>query len=126
MPLDSPIRVLLVDDNETVRRGLSILLEAYDDLALAGEAADGETAVSLCAQVHADIIIMDVMMPGMDGIQATRLIRARYPHLKVILLSTFLDTELLLEARQSGALAYLSKSSPPGKLIETIRKAYEG
>jgi DNA-binding NarL/FixJ family response regulator len=125
VPLDSPIRVLLVDDNETVRSGLSILLEAYDDLALAGEADDGESAIALCAQVHADVIIMDVMMPGMSGIQAARLISDQHPHLKIILLSTFLDTELLLEARQSGALAYLPKSLPPGKLIETIRAAFD-
>ena len=79
MTTSSPIRVLLVDDHTMVRRGLATFLKAFDDLLLAGEAATGEAAVQLCGRLVPDVVLMDLVMPGMDGVETTRLIRQQYP-----------------------------------------------
>src|SRR5437660_11779020 len=85
----SRIRVLVVDDNEVVRRGLAMFLRAFDDLELVGEAANGDEAVHQCESVHPDVVLMDLKMPGVDGVEATRIIRKRFPHIHLIVLTSF-------------------------------------
>ena len=107
MSVDEPIRVMIVDDHLMVRDGLKVFLSVYDDLLVVAEAADGQAAVDLCDQARPDVILMDILMPGMDGPAATQLIRARFPHIQVIALTSFAEGDLVQRALQSGAIAYL-------------------
>lgn len=120
------IRVLLVDDHAVVRSGLGAFLLAYDDLELVGEAAGGERAVSLCQQVQPDVVLMDLMMPGMDGVTATRLIRAKQPAVQVIALTSFKEKELVEGALRAGAVGYLLKDISADELANAIRAAAAG
>jgi NarL family two-component system response regulator LiaR len=104
-----PIRILLVDDHDMVRRGLAVFLQAFPDLELVGEAANGLEAIDLCSQLKPDVILMDVMMPDMDGIEATRRIRAQYPSIHILMLSSSKDEHLILSAIQAGAIGYVLK-----------------
>ena len=104
-----PIRVMLVDDHAVVRSGLSAFLLAYDDLELVGEASSGERAIQLCQQAQPDVVLMDLMMPGMDGATATGLIREKCPQIQVIALTSFKEKELVEGALQAGAIGYLLK-----------------
>jgi NarL family two-component system response regulator LiaR len=104
MPSSPPIRVALVDDHAMVRRGLATFLMVFDDLELAGEAASGEDAIQLCAQVRPDVVLMDMVMPDMDGVTATRAIRQQYPEVQVIALTSFKDKGLVEDALQAGAI----------------------
>ncbi len=121
-----PIRVLLVDDHAVVRSGLGAFLMAFDDLELVGEASDGREAVRLCEQLQPDVVLMDLVMPGMDGAAATQAIRERCPELQVIALTSFKETELVEGAMQAGAIGYLLKNVSADKLAEAIREAHEG
>jgi len=120
------IRVMLVDDHTVVRSGLATFLRAYDDLELVGEAKNGLEAVSLCRQQKPDVILMDLMMPKMDGVSATRLIRKKYPGIQVVALTTFDDKELVQDALRAGAISYMLKNSPMETITETIRDASVG
>ena len=104
MTESKPIRVLLVDDHAVVRSGLGAFLVAFDDLELIGEAGSGEEAVRLCAQRQPDVVLMDLVMPGMDGAAATRAIKERCPHVHVIALTSFKEKELVEGALQAGAI----------------------
>lgn len=126
MSESKPIRVLLVDDHAVVRSGLAGFLLAFDDLKLVGEAASGEEAVSLCRQVQPDVVLMDLMMPGMDGAEATRAIRERCPDIKVIVLTSFQEEELVQRALQAGAISYLLKNVSVDELADAIRAAVAG
>lgn len=126
MTESSPIRVLLVDDHAMVRRGLATFLMVYDDLELIGEAADGETAVSLCEQIQPDVILMDIVMPDMDGITATRIIRQKFPAIQVIALTSFKEEKLVQDALKAGAISYLLKDISGEKLAQAIRGAHIG
>src|SRR6478672_9385984 len=97
------IRVLLVDDHAVVRSGLAAFLLAFSDLELVGEAADGEEAVRLCDCLHPDVVLMDMMMPRMDGATATHLIRERWPQIQVIILTSFKEDTLIQNALKAGA-----------------------
>lgn len=121
-----PIRVLLVDDHLMVRRGLATFLEIYDDLSLVGEAPDGETALTMCAQVQPDVVLMDMIMPHMGGVAATRLLRERCPKVQVIALTSFKEQNLVQEALQAGAISYLLKDISAEKLATAIREAHGG
>jgi two-component system, NarL family, response regulator LiaR len=121
-----PIRVMLVDDHAMVRRGLATFLKVFDDLVLAGEAESGEAAVKLCAKIFPDIILMDLMMPGMDGSSATRLIRQQFPNVQVIALTSFKDEGLVQNALQAGAIGYLLKDVTADELAQAIRDAHAG
>ena len=121
-----PIRVLLVDDHAVVRSGLSAFLTVYDDLELAGEARDGAEAVRLCKQVHPDVVLMDLVMPEMDGATATRQIRQACPHTQVIVLTSFREDELVQGALQAGAIGYLLKNVAADELARAIRAAAAG
>ena len=118
-----PIQVLLVDDHEIVRRGLAVFLEGFDDMEMAGQAGDGEEAVRLCGEVHPDVVLMDLMMPKVDGPTAIRRIRAEYPAVKVVALTTFRDKDLVRETLQAGAVGYLYKDASVEELAGTIRRA---
>ena len=118
------IRVLIVDDQAIVRNGLRYFLLAFEDLELVGEAADGRYAVRLCAEIQPDVVLMDLMMPEMDGISATRAIRQRWPEMQVIALTSFSDEELAQEALEAGATSYVLKSISADKLADAIRAAY--
>jgi NarL family two-component system response regulator LiaR len=119
-----PIRVMIVDDHDMVRSGLAVFLEAFDDLELVAEAADGTEALDLCGEAHPSVVLMDLLMPIMDGIAATRAIRQAYPQVQVIALTSFKDQDLVHRALQAGASNYLLKNAPIDDLANAIRTAY--
>jgi len=120
------IRVMLVDDHAVVRSGLSAFLLAHDDLDLVAEASDGAEAVRLCERARPDVILMDLMMPRMDGAAATRTIRERYPTIQVLILTSFKEDNLVQEALKAGAIGYLLKNVTATELAQAIRAAYQG
>jgi two-component system, NarL family, response regulator LiaR len=120
------IRVLIVDDHAVVREGLRSFLELQDEIAIAGEAAGGEDAVAKAAELAPDVVLMDLVMPGLDGVGAMRAIHAGQPHTKVIVLTSFLDDDRLLPAIRAGAAGYLLKNVAPSELLQAIRAAYDG
>jgi NarL family two-component system response regulator LiaR len=121
-----PIRVMLVDDHAVVRSGLSAFLLAYDDLALVGEANSGERAINLCQQLNPDVVLMDMVMPNMDGATATGLIREKCPDIQVIALTSFKEKDLVEGALQAGAIGYLLKDVSADDLANAIRSAAVG
>lgn len=120
------IRVMLVDDHNVVRSGLATFLKAYDDLELVGEAKNGIEAVNLCHQNPPDVILMDLMMPEMDGIAATRAILTGYPDIKIIAMTSFEDEELVQGVLSAGAISYLLKNITSDELARAIREAVSG
>ena len=122
----NPIRVMLVDDHTMVRRGLATFLMVYDDLQLAGEAESGEAAIQMCGEVLPDVILMDMVLPAMDGAAATRVIRQRYPNVQVIALTSFKDKDLIKNALEAGAIGYLLKDVSAAELARAIRAAHAG
>lgn len=121
-----PIRVMIVDDHSMVRTGLSTFILVNPDLELVGEARDGEKALLICERVKPDVILMDLVMPRMDGIQATRTLLERWPQIKIIALTSFQDRQLVQEALQAGAIGYLLKDVTMEQLADAIRAAYIG
>jgi len=122
----SPIRVMLVDDHDMVRKGLAVFLKVQTDLELVGEARDGEEAVRVCEQSQPDVILMDLVMPGMDGAAATRVIKERWPAVQIIALTSFQEKNRVQGVLQAGAIGYLLKNVSAGDLAEAIRAAYAG
>ena len=120
------IRVLLVDDHAVVRSGLSAFLLAYDDLELAGEASSGEGAIRRCQQLQPDVVLMDLVMPGMDGAAATRAIRQQFPQIQVIALTSFPEQDMVQASLQAGAIGYLLKNVSADELAKAIRAARAG
>lgn len=123
---DRPIRVMLVDDHAVVRSGLMAFLLAFEDLHLVGEASDGEEAVRVCARVQPDVVLMDLVMPRMDGATATRLIRESYPQVQVIALTSFKEEEMIQEVLRAGAIGYLLKNVTADELADAVRAAFHG
>jgi len=121
-----PIRVMIVDDHLMVRDGLKLFLSVHEDLSVVAEAADGEQALAICAQAQPDVILMDLVMPGMDGPTATARIRADYPQIQVIALTSFSEQELVTRAISAGAIGYLFKDVHADKLAQAIRDAHRG
>jgi NarL family two-component system response regulator LiaR len=121
-----PIRVMLVDDHTMVRRGLAAFLKVFDDLQLAGEAESGAAAIQLCAEVMPDVVLMDMVMPDMDGAAATRLIRQQFPQVQVIALTSFKEGDLVKNALEAGAIGYLLKDVSAEELVQAIRAAHAG
>ena len=114
MSLSQPIRVMLVDDHTMVRRGLATFLKVFDDLQLAGEAESGEAAIQLCGEVLPDVILMDMVMPDMDGATATRLIRQQFPKVQVIALTSFKE-EKMVQQRAGSRGNWLSAQRCVGR-----------
>ena len=123
---EKPIRVMIVDDHAVVRSGLAAFLTVFDDLQLVGEAGSGVEALQLCEQAAVDVVLMDLMMPEMDGAEATRLIRQKCPHVQVITLTSFREETLVQGALQAGAISYLLKNVTADDLAEAIRAAHAG
>lgn len=121
-----PIRVMIVDDHAVVRGGLSKFLMVYKDLELVAEAENGEIAVQRCALHQPDVVLMDMVMPVMDGVTATRQIRQRYPNVQIIALTSFPEESLVQGALQAGAIGYLLKNVTAVELAGAIRSAYAG
>jgi two-component system, NarL family, response regulator LiaR len=120
------IRVLVVDDHTMLRKGLATFLKVFDDLELAGEAANGQAAIQLCAEIKPDVVLMDMVMPDMDGAAATRLIRKLSPSIQVLALTSFKEEILVQSALQAGAIGYLLKDVSADELAQAIRAAYAG
>ena len=126
MNISQTIQVMLVDDHNVVRSGLATFLKAYEDLELVGEAKNGLEAVNLCHQKKPDVILMDLMMPEMDGIAATRAILADYPDIKIIAMTSFEEEELVHGVLAAGAISYLLKNVSADELSKAIRAAVSG
>lgn len=120
------IRVMVVDDHEILRRGVWYSLQAFDDLELVGEARSGEDALRLCGEVQPDVVLMDMLMPGLHGVDTTRGIRSRYPGVRVLVLSSYHDSDLVQRAIQAGAAGYLVKGLTAKELAEAIRATHAG
>jgi len=123
---ETKIRVMIVDDHAVVRSGLGAFLSVIPDLELVGEAENGELAVVRCGHLQPDVILMDLMMPGVDGITATRLIREKHPQTQVIALTSFQEDELVKNAMKAGAIGYLMKNISAHELSAAIRAAHLG
>ena len=120
------IRVLLVDDQSLLRMGFRMILEAEPDIEVAGEAADGATGVSMASALHPDVVLMDVRMPGMDGIAATAAITAADPASKVLILTTFDLDQYVFAGLKAGASGFLLKDAPPAELLSAVRTVAAG
>ncbi|MDZ7843567.1 MAG: response regulator transcription factor [Anaerolineales bacterium] len=121
-----PIRVILVDDHEMVRKGLALFLKAFDDLELVGEVGSGSEAIQLCSEILPDVVLMDLAMPGMDGVDTTQAIRKEFPQIQVIALTSFTQGDLVKNALKAGAIAYLIKDVSADELAQAIRAAHTG
>jgi len=117
---------MIVDDHAVVRSGLGAFLLAFDELELVGEAADGEEALRLCTQARPDVVLMDLVMPGMDGVTATRAIREQHPDTQVIALTSFGERERVQAALKAGAISYLLKNVSAEELLSAIKRASVG
>ena len=120
------IQVMVVDDHPIVRSGLSTMLVAFEDFELVGEAANGKMALAKCKEIIPDVILVDMVMPEMDGLETTRTVLQLYPSVKVIMLTSFSEENMVQNALEAGATSYLLKDSPIDKLAEAIRLAYAG
>ena len=121
-----PIRVLVVDDHAVVREGLRRFLELQDGIEVAGEAADGREAVAAAERLEPDVVLMDLVMPEMDGVAAMRALRERVPGARAIVLTSFLDEDKLMPALRAGAAGYLLKDARPHELARAVRAAHAG
>jgi NarL family two-component system response regulator LiaR len=126
MTKEQQIRIMIVDEHPMVRRGLASFLATTPDLELVAEARDGEEAILQCDREHPDVVLMDLMMPRMNGIEATEVIKERFPEVQVIALTSFAEKELIQDALQAGAVSYLLKDVSSEELARAIRAAYEG
>jgi|FLYN01.1.fsa_nt_gi NarL family two-component system response regulator LiaR len=118
------MRILVVDDDERVRNALTVFVESHDDFVLAGEAANGAQAVELCQRLQPDVVLMDLVMPIMDGATATGWIHESFPHIRIIILTNSLEMEPIEAALQAGASTFLPKSVSVKRLAETLRSAH--
>ena len=123
---DGPIRMLIADDHDVVRRGFSLVLGNQPDLELVGEAADGQEALDQALRLRPDVVLMDVAMPRMDGLEATKRLKARLPHVCVLVVTSHEEPEYLLEAIEAGAAGYVLKGAPMTRLIGALRRVVEG
>ncbi len=120
------IRILVVDDHAVVRSGLRLFLLAFPDLELIGEAVNGEEAVRFCASQHPNVVLMDLMMPVMNGVEATRALRRISPHTQVLALTSFPNDQLVQDVLEAGAIGYMLKNAQASELADAIRAAHNG
>ena len=123
---DRTIRVMIVDDHAVVRSGLGAFFSVFKDLELVGEAENGEEAVLRCGLLKPDVVLMDLIMPGMDGVTATQMIRDKFPSVRVIALTSFQEDALIQGALKAGAIGYLTKNVSARELAAAIRSACDG
>ncbi len=126
MTTKQPIRVMLVDDHEMVRRGLAVFLQSFDDLVLVGEAANGREAIDFLQDIDPDVILMDILMPEMGGIEAAQAIHDQHPEIKIIAMTSFEDEDLVKQAISSGVIGFLMKNTSIDELAAAIRNAAAG
>ena len=126
--MDAPekIKVLIVDDHQVVRQGLRTFLELQEDVLVVGEAGDGQAAIEMVQQLNPDIVLMDLVMPNLDGISATRQVKSLGPDVKVIALTSFTEDDKVFPAIQAGASSYLLKDVSPDDLVDAIRAVHRG
>lgn len=124
--LKQPIRVLVVDDHAIVRRGVRALLATESDIRVVGEAQNGQEAIDLTDRTAPDVILMDLVMPVMDGLQAIRQILSRWPQVRILVLTSFTGVDKIMPAIKAGALGYLLKDSGPEELVRAIREVFAG
>lgn len=120
------IQVLIVDDHTIVRRGIKALLAEIDDIQVVGEAANGLEAISLSKELEPDVILMDLLMPIMDGVEATRKIIAQQPHMQVVAMTSFIYAEKIILAKKAGIRGYVMNEAGPSELIRTIYQVHRG
>ncbi len=120
------IRIITVDDQELVRKGIRFVLRTFDDITLVGEASSGTEGLRLCEELRPDVVLMDVRMPNLDGIAATRTIRRLYPDTQVVVLTVYHNSAMVTEAMQAGAIGYVMKDASGEELVGAIRGATEG
>lgn len=121
-----PIRVIVVDDHPVVRGGLTYSLLAFDDIEVVGEAGSGEEALDLCSRAQPDVALIDLLMPGMDGVTTTRTIKEQYPHIQMIALTSFRHQDMLRKVMRAGAIGFLLKNLSIDDLAKAIRAAHAG
>src|ERR1700694_3570442 len=126
MPAETPIRVLIADDQALIREGLDLLLGQFPELEVVGAAADGESALAMAAELLPDVVLMDIVMPGMDGVDATRQILAVLPHTQVVILTAYADDESIFAAISAGASGYLTKDSGGEQIRRAIATVQAG
>jgi NarL family two-component system response regulator LiaR len=126
MGVTDRIRVIIADDHEIVRNGLSVFLETCEDLELVGEASTGAEAVRMVEQSQPDVVLMDIVMPEMDGISATRIIRQRFPDTQIVALTSFENEDTVPAVLQAGAISYLLKNVTIDELADAVRNAHLG
>ena len=126
MTEQTAIKVMVVDDHPVVRDGLKNMFLVFDDLELSGEAEGGDKALALCQEATPDVILMDILMPGMDGIQATHAILEQYPQVKIIILTSYPEDDLVQNSLEAGAIGYVLKNASIDDLADAIRAAYSG
>jgi two-component system, NarL family, response regulator LiaR len=125
-PGEAKIRVVVVDDHVLVRSGIEVVLGMFDDIELVGEAGDGEEAVRLCEELRPDVVLMDLVMPGTSGVEATRRVLASCPDTRVVALTSFTDEDLIGETLRAGAIGYLMKNVSADQLAGAVRSAHAG
>ena len=124
--MSNPIRILAADDHLIIRQGLRLILETEDGFEMVGEASDGAEAIRLCAELHPDVVLMDLRMPGMDGLTAIERLHVEQPGVAVVILTTFNEDELMMRGLRAGAKGYLLKDTDRETLFNTIRAAARG
>jgi DNA-binding NarL/FixJ family response regulator len=120
------MKILVSDDDALIREGLRILLAMEHDMEVVGTAKNGQEALELCGELEPDIVLMDIRMPEADGIKGTKMIKERYPDIRVVMLTTFVDEEYIAEALKNGAEGYILKNQSPESIAESLRAVYSG
>jgi len=123
---NGPIKVIIADDHAITRSGIRTILSIYDDIELIGEASNGKEVVSKCEESIPDVILMDLDMPVLDGVEATRMIKKRYPDIQIIALTSFASKKHVSEAIKAGANSYIIKNISPDEIVKAIHKAFAG
>lgn len=120
------IKVLIVDDQALIREGLNMMLSLYEELKVVGEATNGKEAVDLVEEKEIDVVLMDIRMPIMDGVEATRVIKERHPYIKILILTTFNEDEYIFQGLNNGADGYVLKDVSSKELVNSIKSVYKG
>ncbi|MFA5523896.1 MAG: response regulator transcription factor [Tissierellales bacterium] len=120
------IKVLIVDDQSLIREGLTMMLSLYSNISIVGEASNGKEALESLNSKETDLILMDIRMPVMDGVEATRMIKELFPHIKILILTTFNEDEYIIQGLKNGADGYLLKDISSEELVKAIQTVYEG